>query len=159
MLKKPALLLLPLVLILVILGFLFFRSQSKKETPSSLVPSSPTHLSSSGKKEEGVKVSLTPKAGKKEVVLKIAKIPVDVVSLEYEILYETKKGSTQGSGTPPGKPIEIKNQELIERTILLGTCSSGGKCVYDEVAGKISVVIKFNKSSGKSTIFSQEYEI
>lgn len=152
--KKTVLILAGVLVILLAGGILFLKSR-QTSTPEEEIGNLVTQMA----QEKDVQVSLTAKPGKKEVVLAISKIPANTVSIEYQVKWTTKKGSIQGTGTTPSKPVEVAGQTTIERTLTLGTCSTGGKCVYDEVVGKISVEIKFNKSSGESTGFSQEFEI
>jgi hypothetical protein len=110
-------------------------------------------------KEKDAQVSLQADTNKKSVTLKVSKMSSDTISLEYELMYETKDGLPRGVSTDPRKPVEVKGQSEISRQILLGTCSSGGKCVYDEGVKKISLVLKFNKAGGKSTSFSQDFDL
>lgn len=157
--KKAALILVPVGIILIIVGFLVFRNRSSQEKESTGATPTPTSASSRfslpDNKEEKAEVSLTPRMDKKAVILKISKIPSDVVSVEYELSYNTGKGLPRGV---LGK-IDIKSgQESILREILLGTCSKS-VCVYDEGVTKVSLTLKFNKSSGQSTGFAQDYEL
>lgn len=153
--KKTALVLIPVLIIFVLGGFFFFKSRSTP--PGSPLPTAtPTSgFTAPEAREKGVEVSLIPRYDNKAVILKVDKLPSDVTSVEYELSYEAKGGLPRGV---LGK-IDVKSaKETILREILLGTCSRN-ICVYDEGVKKVSLVLKFNKSSGQSTIFSQEYEI
>lgn len=155
--KKPALILIP-VLSFAILGGIFLFKDKIFPTKEEEVTSTPTpaaHFTLPEKKEEGIEVDLTPRYDKKAVILKISKIPTDVVSVDYELSYEAKGGLPRGV---LGK-VDIKaGQESILREILLGTCSRN-VCVYDEGVKKVSLTLKFNKAGGASTGFAQEYEL
>lgn len=155
--KKPALILAP-ILALVLAGSLFLLKGRFWRQPEPVPIPTPTpgsHFSLPEEKEQGAEVSLTPRYDKKAVVLKISKVRSDVISIEYELSYEAKGGLPRGV---LGK-VDVKSgQETILREILLGTCSKN-VCVYDEGVKKVSLTLRFNKSSGESTGFSQEYEL
>ena len=166
--KKPWFLILPLPLkfqlfmVLLIIGSVFLFRDRFIQKEEGLIPAptpAPTsYFTLPEAKEEEVEVSLTPRHDKKAVILKISKIPSDVISLEYELLYEAKgKQGPLPRGVGPAK-IDIKGQETILREIVLGTCSRN-VCVYDEGVKKVSLTLKFNKTSGKSTGFAKEYEL
>ena len=156
--KKPALILV-LILVIAILGGIFlFRDKifpTKKEEEAVTTPSPGAHFTLPETKEEEVGVTLTPRYDKKAVILKISKIPADVTSVDYELSYEVKGGLPRGV---LGK-VDIKaGQQTLLREILLGTCSRN-VCVYDEGVKKVSLTLKFNKTGGVSTGFAQDYEL
>lgn len=102
---------------------------------------------------EDVKVVLLPKSNNTAVVLKISGIPSDIKSVEYELTYTT------GAGLPRGVlgKIQVRGEKEITRDdIVLGTCSSG-KCVYDTGVTSVSLSLKFNSTSGESSIFQKTY--
>lgn len=102
--------------------------------------------------DSSVEVDLTS-SDKKEVVLKINKIPAGTQTIEYELSYLTKEDLPKGViGT-----INLKEENSIKRKITLGTCSSG-KCVYDQGVENIKVSLKFNGNYG-SKLFEKEFEI
>lgn len=121
--------------------------------------------------DASVVVNLTSK-NKREVVLKINKIPSGTTSIEYELSYLAKspQSGPQSDSALRGMPnaagdlpkgvigtIEVENENTIERKITLGTCSSG-KCVYDQGVEKIKVSLKFSGGYG-SRLFEKEFEI
>lgn len=112
--------------------------------------------------DASVVVDLTSK-NKREVVLKINKIPSGTTSIEYELSYLAKSpqsGMPNAAGNLPKGvigAIEVENENIIERKITLGTCSSG-KCVYDQGVEKIKVSLKFSGGYG-SRLFEKEFEI
>lgn len=104
--------------------------------------------------DSSVVVDLKPKADSKSVVLSVSKIPAGTDSLEYELSYLT------GAGLPKGAlgKITLGDKTEVTRDILLGTCSTGGKCTYDTGVTSVKLVLKFNSASG-STQFSKEYPL
>ena len=104
--------------------------------------------------EKGVEVSLIARSDKRAVTLKVNKISTGTISIEYELSYDT------GSGLPRGVlgKVDLKGSDTLSREVLLGSCSKN-VCVYDEGVAKISLTLKFNKSSGQATGFSKEYEL
>lgn len=148
--KKTALILVPLVIVLLVGGFFFLRSRSAQKEIISTPTPTPSILPI--EKEGEVEVSLTARSDKRGAILKISKIPDDVLTVEYEISYETKAGLPRGIlGKIDAKPTITKNLDF-------GSCSKN-VCVYDEGVKKVSLTLKFNKSSGKSTGFAQDYEL
>ena len=99
-----------------------------------------------------VKISLTPLAGKKEVLLSIKNMPINTTGLEYILSYETVEGGLQGVNSTA----EITGRDF-EKKITLGTCSSG-TCVYHNIKGKIKVELVF-KGNNQDKYFTKEYEI
>ncbi len=102
--------------------------------------------------DSSVKISLTPLAGRKEVMLSIKNIPRNTNSLEYILSYETVEGGLQGVNSTA----EITGSDF-EKKITLGTCSSG-TCVYHNIKDKIKVELVFKGSNG-DRYFTKEYEI
>ncbi len=151
---KKVILILGIVLIFIVGFFLvkgkFGKSGEVTPTPAAIS----TSIALPENQEKGVEVSLTPRSDKRAVTLKVSKISKDTVSIEYELSYDT------GSGLPRGVlgKAQIKGTDSLSREILLGSCSKN-VCVYDEGVTKISLTLKFNKSSGQATGFSKEYEL
>jgi len=102
--------------------------------------------------DSSVKISLTPLAGKKEVLLSIKNMPKNTNSLEYILSYETIEGGLQGVNSTA----EIIGSDF-EKKITLGTCSSG-TCVYHNIKDKIKVELVFKGNNGDK-YFTKEYEI
>lgn len=138
--------------VLLIVGF-FIMSGSKKTTEETskkdVLPVSeviPTIDSS-------VKVDLVSQKSNKEVLLTIKDIPSGTIDIEYELSYLAKKTLPKGVlGT-----VDVSGKTNIEKTITLGTCSSG-TCVYDEGVDTVKVSLKFNNDSG-SKIFEKEFSL
>lgn len=104
--------------------------------------------------DPSVVVDLTAKPDGKSVVLAVSKIPEGTESLEYELSYTTGEGLPKGA---LGK-ITLSGKSEITRDILLGTCSTGGKCTYDTGVTSVRLVLKFNSATG-ATQFSKEYPL
>ncbi len=151
--KKAALILIPVLVILLLGGFLFLKSRTSTSPAPTSSPSSA--FVAPEEQEKGIEVSLTPRYDNKAVILKIDKLPADLTSVEYELSYEAKGGLPRGV---LGKIDVTSGKENILREILLGTCSRN-VCVYDEGVKTVKLTLKFNKTSGKATGFSQEYEL
>ncbi len=88
--------------------------------------------------------SLTPSSDGHWLKLLIRDIKIEAVSLDYELLYKTREGNTQGV---PGT-IKLEGQTQIERDLLLGSESSG-KFRYDEGVSEGSLTLRFRNEKGK----------
>lgn len=104
--------------------------------------------------DPSVVVDLQPQTGGKSVLLTVSKIPVGTSTIEYELSYITGEGLPKGA---LGK-ITLSNKTEVERDILLGTCSTGGKCTYDLGVTSVNLVLRFNSDSG-ATQFVKEYSL
>lgn len=89
----------------------------------------------------------------REVVLTASKIPAGTTSVDYELAYQTASQGLQGV---IGTITSIKGRAF-EKTLTLGTCSSGA-CVYHQVVGKIKVTLKFNGDYGEK-LFEREFAL
>lgn len=89
-------------------------------------------------------VSLTPRADGHWLDLTIQDIKVEAASLDYEVLYQTATGITQGV---PGM-VKLEGKSEIMREILLGSESSG-KFRYDEGVEEGTLTVKFRDEKGK----------
>ncbi|OGK12192.1 hypothetical protein A3C98_04355 [Candidatus Roizmanbacteria bacterium RIFCSPHIGHO2_02_FULL_37_15] len=104
--------------------------------------------------DSSVAVDLITSSAGREVTLQIKSIPTGTESIDYELSYQTKQQGLQGViGTIP---VNI-NQSKLEKTLTLGTCSSG-TCVYHQVVGKIRLNLRFTGDYGDK-VFEKEYEI
>ncbi|HEX6977305.1 MAG TPA: hypothetical protein VF185_03025 [Patescibacteria group bacterium] len=89
--------------------------------------------------------SLIPKSDGHWLKLRVEDMKVpNAVSLDYELLYKTGDGRTQGV---PGT-VAIKGVGLIERDLLLGSESSG-KFRYDQGVEKGTLTLRFRNDKGK----------
>lgn len=143
-----------IIIVLVILGVLSalaFKSLTKQETPEEI----PTPTVVLPTVSEKIKVDLTAKNQNRVVDLRISGIPSDIETIEYELTYTT------GAGLPRGVlgKITVDGQSSIRRSdIDLGTCSRG-KCVYDVGVAEINLSLKFNSTSGQSSVFQKTYSL
>ncbi|MDO8609001.1 MAG: hypothetical protein Q7R95_00475 [bacterium] len=139
-----------IVVVLIVVGALFIlNNKSNKAVSKPTVNDSqelviPTVDSS-------VIVDLSSSIAGKEVVLKINGIPASTTSFEYQLSYQTKQQGFQGV---TGTVSSIKDSSF-EKTIKLGTCSSG-TCVYHQVVGTIKVTLRFTGSYGDK-IFEKDF--
>ena len=90
-------------------------------------------------------VSLTPIKDGHWLKLQIMGIKVEAASLEYELLYKTKDGSTQGV---PGSVKLDDGKKDFERELLMGSESSG-KFRYDEGVSEGTLTLRFRNERGK----------
>jgi hypothetical protein len=89
--------------------------------------------------------SLTPKPDGHWLSLKIESLNVEnAVMLDYELIYKTKQGNTQGV---PGN-LTFAKGDTVERELLLGSESSG-KFRYDEGVEEGTLTLRFRNSAGK----------
>lgn len=139
------------LVILGILGAVALKSLNKTEvveevpTPTVVLPTV----------SESIKVDLTAKSANKVVDLKISGVPSDIDTIEYELTYTT------GTGLPRGVlgKITVDGKSSITRNdIDLGTCSRG-KCVYDTGVTEVNLSLKFNSTSGNSSVFQKTYPL
>lgn len=115
----------------------------EEETQVELLPADPN-----------IVVELSAARDKRSVDLSVSKIPAGTVSVEYELSYNTGEGLPKGA---LGK-ISLNSKTEVERNILLGTCSTGGKCSYDTGVTSVKLVLRFNHPDG-ATQFSKEYPL
>lgn len=117
-------------------------SQSAQEPEETPVPTTVLPTVS-----DSVKAELTVSSGKKDVSLKIEGYPTQTESIEYELRYTTGAGLPRGVN---GKITLNGEKEIARNNITLGSCSTGGKCTYDEGVTSIDVTLKFNSAKGSS---------
>lgn len=140
------------VVVLLIGGFIIYKSQSGKT--STIVEEVPTPTEALPTINSDTKVDLTFGPNNQSVAIQISGIESDVESVEYELTYIT------GSGLPRGVlgKITVNGQKEISRNdIVLGTCSSG-KCVYDTGVKSVDLSLKFNTASS-SKVFQKTYSL
>ena len=138
-----------LIVLFILFGYwIFFGRKTTTKTNEQVAPldgAVPTIDSS-------VQISLTAKSGKKEVMLSIKNMPLNTNGLEYILSYETVEGGLQGVNSTA----EITGRDF-EKTITLGTCSSG-TCVYHNIKGKVKLELVF-KGNNEDKYFSKEYDL
>src|SRR4030042_2524127 len=127
--------------IIVLAGaFVFIKGLKQKE----VVPVSQDETVQDIPIEKRPVASLTPSADGHWLKLKVEKIVISAVSMDYELLYQLSDGRTQGV---PGT-IKLEGKTEIERNLLMGSESSG-KFRYDEGVEKGTLSLKFRDNKGK----------
>ncbi|MEK7166258.1 MAG: hypothetical protein AAB874_05625 [Patescibacteria group bacterium] len=150
--NKSALYISVAVLLLVLIGgYLIIKNLSNKPAPVEEEEVIQVELPPA---DPGIEVDLKAKPDGKSVILTVAKIPSTTDSVEYELSYLTGEGLPKGA---LGK-ISLNGKTELTRDVLLGTCSTGGKCTYDLGVTAVKLVLKFNSPSG-ATQFSKEYPL
>ncbi len=143
-----------LIVLLISIGLIFYLKTRFVSTPEeeTILPTPTVVLPTVS---ESIKVNLTSSNAYKSVDLSIEGLTSDISSIEYELTYQT------GAGLPRGVlgTINLKGEKQINKTdITLGTCSSG-KCVYDTGVTTVNLSLKFNFSSGQSSVFQKSYSL
>lgn len=151
--KKILFIAVPILVVLIIAGVIVKNSLFSQVAVVDVIPTQavvfPTVTSD-------VLVNLTAKNGNRAVKLVISGIPTGTETIEYEMKYTTGSGLIHGfNGT-----IKLtQDQKKVERDDLtIGSCSSGGKCTYDEGVTSIDVVLKFNAKNG-SSVFQKSFPL
>jgi len=116
--KKNYIVILAIIGIILILGggFLFWRSRRAKELPTL----EPEGVLIETTLEERPYITLTPSSDGHWLTINVTRIQ-DADSLEYELLYNTASGATQGSINT----VQLKGETSYSKKILLGSESSG----------------------------------
>ncbi|NIO21708.1 MAG: hypothetical protein GTN76_13505, partial [Candidatus Aenigmarchaeota archaeon] len=128
-----------LVILLIVGGFWFWRSRRASQEESGLEPEGvliETTL------EERPYITLTPSSDGHWLTIDVTRIQ-DAESLEYELLYETEGGATQGSISS----VKLKGETTYSKRILLGSESSG-KFKYDEGVTQGTVTVRLRGGPG-----------
>lgn len=135
--KKTALIFGLIIILLLAGGILFWKVTKKKEVkpPPPVVEEEIPIEDLLTTNPFGV--SLTPRADKKAVILKIATPSADLKTIEYELTYET----TEAPQGVLGK-IDYQGEKTLEREIILGTCSKN-VCRYHTGVKKVTLTLKF----------------
>lgn len=140
-----------ILLILAVVGGWTYKSLTKQD----VVEEVPTPTIALPTVSDNIKVSLTAKNANKVVDLKISGIPSDVETIEYELTYTTGAGLPRGV---LGKITTDGKSSVIRNDVDLGTCSRG-KCVYDVGVTSVNLSLKFNSTSGQSSVFQKTYTL
>lgn len=149
--KKIALIIIPVIVLTIIIGFVVAKkltAPAKVETPTEqfFAPRTP---------EKVAKADVVSSQAGRAVTLKITNLTPEISTVEYEMSYVTGKGLARGV---IGK-IRPGGKDSVTREILLGSCSTGGKCVYDEGVKKVTLTLRFNRSSGEATGLSKDFSL
>ncbi len=152
---------LPLILLglgIIVMLVVVFVVKGKKEVVEPVDPNDESALIDVPLEKRPV-VSLIPSPDKDGkyghyLKLKVDKIQIDANSMDYELLYQTKAGITQGV---PGIA-DIKGKNNFESDLLLGTESSG-KFRYDEGVESGSIELKFRKDGKLVAKFKTDFHM
>jgi hypothetical protein len=142
-----------IVLLLLFGAVVWFARQSnsaKEEVLQSTLPQSASYE----KIQEKINVSVERVKDNRRVNFVVSEVPAKYKTIEYEFSYKTASGGLQGG---IGSPSTLKNGRY-EKEILLGTCSAGGACTYDEGVKKIKFTIFFSTAAEKR-YFEKEFDI
>ncbi len=140
------------VVVVIVVGVMIMR-KSKSVDNSATQPTQDASQGAVPTVDASVKVDLKRSAGGKDVILSVDQIPSDTQSIDYELSYNTQKQGLQGViGT-----IQTKGESTYQKTLTLGTCSSG-TCVYHDVLGAIKLNLKFSGGYG-DRIFEKDFTL
>lgn len=150
--NKAALIIIPILILLVVGGFVVSgKGSSPKEpsvTPTPTVESVPV---TTLEEANPYGAEITSRTDKKAVFLKITSFPEGLKTIEYELNYEANEGPRGVLGT-----INYKGEQNLKREILLGTCSKN-VCRYDEGVTKVTLTIVFK--AGKTEKFQGQFDL
>lgn len=147
--KKVLIISIIVLLILVGGGVFFFSSQNSSQKQTALQETIeenvfPTIMPSD------IGLLFTASPDKRNVIFTIEKAD-DIEHIEYEITYDAL---SEGNSVQQGLNGEVKQDQIkngqIEVKRILGTCSTGGKCRYDEGVTSAQIVMKITKTNGKT---------
>lgn len=149
--KKLALILAPILILLAAGGLFFLQGQKSAPVPVVSTPTPEATQLEDLNSKNPYGVDIKPRFDKKAVFLKIASFPAQLATIEYELTYDAKEGPRGVLGT-----ISYKNENNIQREILLGTCSKN-VCRYDEGVTKVTLTIVFK--GGKTEKFQGKFDL
>ncbi len=144
------------VLLISILSFIFIKSSKKNQQPTQNEGLTKKPQQVIPTVDSSVIVEIDGKPDKKHFGMKVTGIPEGTKTMEYEITYQTKDGGLPGISS--SLDIESDQKEYEKEDFLLGTCSTGGKCVYHEVVSPLSVTIKFTGSFGER-LYQKDFDL
>lgn len=152
--NKMVLLYAGLLLLLVITGFVVYKTVGASRQPPKVEEEQTETLLPA---DEAITVEVgNSRSQDNAVVLKVAGLGGKIASVAYELTYESEglvKGVNSGS-----KPIDVAGKDAFEREVYLGTCSRN-VCKPDLGVKKVSVVLEFTDPAGKKSQLSQDYEL
>lgn len=158
--KKLPLVLIAVLVLVGIVGFVFWqKSTSSSSTPSPASSDVPTikKVDLSTQPLWVQKLVVTATKGKSangldNVTVKVTGIPKDMVkSLTYVITYDTSNKGTQGAEAT--RPIDISGATVFSKTIDLGTCSTHS-CVRHDGVTSVDLELDFTTSSGDQPVWT-----
>ena len=143
-----------IVVVILLGGFLLFKSMSKPQDKPPVVEDTP--IEEIEPLDPAVVVDLTKSRLKDNtVVLSINGLGSKYTSVSYELSYESQS-IVQGVTS---KPLDVSGKDTFTRDdIYLGTCSRN-VCRPHAGVKKISVTLEFTSLSGKKSQFSRDYDL
>ena len=128
--KKITIILVPVIILLLILAFIFTRN--KKNTPNTPTETTKTSKEIELSADEKPLINLIPRADGHELKLKITNIPSQFSTAEYELIYTAEDENLEIEKGVSGT-IKLTSSSF-EKDLLLGTesCTNGCKYKYDE---------------------------
>ena len=150
--KKIIFIILGIVVLLLVGVFMVFKNKdvNLEQELESTLPVSQNYE----KIPEKIAVEVLLIKNNKWVNFSVSEIPPKYKTIEYEFSYKTGSGGLQGG---IGSPTPIKNGQY-EKEILLGTCSAGGACTYDEGVEKIKFTI-FLSTQTEKKYYEKEFSL
>lgn len=151
--KKAVLIIVPILIIILGGGFFVLKSRQAGQGP---VEPTPTVEQIETLPEGALTASFTSLGGR-NYRFTLEKIPDGVVSLSYEISYETTNRGMQGVIS---SPIEIKSGQTTYQNdkFLFGTCSKN-KCVYDEGVSNLEITVRLVYQDNKEKIWKKSLNL
>ena len=148
--KNTVIFIVVIAVLLIFVGAIFLlRGKRKTETSSENQQNQQTTLETP--LEDRPYVSLTPRADGKEFTLDITRIK-NTQTIEYELVYESQGLSRGVIGS-----VDLKNEDKVQRKLLLGSCSKD-VCKYDEGVEKGTLTLRFRGSDG-SRKFTSDFRL
>ena len=135
----PLILIVVALLLLIVGGFFFWRSRKASQKTPGLEPEG-TLIETTLK--ERPYITLTPSSDGHWLTIDVARIK-DADSLEYELLYNTASGATQGSINS----VKLEGKTTYTKKILLGSESSG-RFKYDEGVSQGTLTLRLRGGPG-----------
>jgi len=135
----PVILIVVAILLLIVGGFFLWRSRRSSQKGPDLEPEGvliETTL------DERPYITLTPSSDGHWLTIDVSRIK-DADSLEYELLYNTESGATQGSINS----VKLKGETTYTKKILLGSESSG-RFKYDEGVTQGTLTLRLRGGPG-----------
>ncbi|KKU91363.1 MAG: hypothetical protein UY21_C0010G0018 [Microgenomates group bacterium GW2011_GWA1_48_10] len=162
MTKKLPVIIVSLVgLLLVVAGVIVWQKSAVKEPSKTTAPKTPTikKVDLKSQPEWVQKLTVTVKKGKSStnsldtLTFAVSGLPEGLVSsLEYTFSYETTNRGTDGGFST--RPIDINGETTYTKTVEMGSCSTGGKCVRNEGTTSVDLEFDFTTKDGDQPIWT-----
>lgn len=146
---KKNLLIVGVLIVILLLGGFFLWSRKEGVRPEAVPTPTPEGRLIETTLEERPYVTLTPSQDGHWLTLSIEGIK-DEKTLEYELIYNTASGVTQGSTNT----VELEGESSYTKKILLGT-ESRGHYRYDEGVTQGTLTLRFRSSEGVRKFISE----